>query len=92
MANIIAAPLLKANVTAVMRLLPPQLTNSLCGWCIWRMGYDVVDDAHALAVEAIKVLLMRGAMPDINLADKWNRQPLHWAVLNAHLSAVEVGV
>ena len=38
---------------------------------------------------AITLLIARGALPDINIADKWNRQPLHWAVLNGHREAVE---
>jgi len=38
---------------------------------------------------AITLLIARGALPDINIADKWNRQPLHWAVLNGHRQAVE---
>jgi hypothetical protein len=46
--------------------------------------------ARAGNVHSIKLLLGRGCLVDINLADKWNRQPLHWAVLNAHLPAVEV--
>jgi ankyrin repeat protein len=40
-------------------------------------------------VAAIEMLLQRGALADINTADKWSRMPLHWAVLNGHLGAVK---
>jgi len=45
--------------------------------------------ARAGNMAAIELLLERGALADINTADKWNRQALHWAILNNHPCAVE---
>lgn len=38
--------------------------------------------------ESIALILARGGHVDLDLADKWNRTPLHWAVLNGHVGAV----
>jgi hypothetical protein len=45
--------------------------------------------ARAGNLASLQLLLERGALADINAADKWNRQALHWAVLNNHLCVVE---